>query len=417
MNVMRTSSTFSILFWIYSKRIKNNQAPLYARITVDRKKLNISLKRRVDIQQWNPKKQRVNGNSEKARTINQYLDEVYSNLFQCYQELRTEDRQITPQAIKSKFLGDDKLERYTLRNIIDYHNTNMFSKLHNNTSRLYLTSQRYILLFIKKKYKVEDIELADLDYKFILDFENFLRNHKPRNYQKKIGNNAVMKHIQRLRRMITLAYQLEWIDRDPFHKFKQKLLPTNRGFLTSRELECIEKLNIKSIRLRIVRDLFVFSCYTGISYIDLMLLTNKSLVLGMDKTIWIVTQRQKTRNSVKIPLLAKALIIIERYKHDKRSMINDTLFPMISNQKMNAYLKEIAMLAGIEKNLTFHMARHTFATTVTLTNGVPIETISKMLGHSKLTTTQLYAKVLEKKVCDDMQILREKLENDIESSF
>ncbi len=414
---MRTSSTFSILFWIYSKRIKNNQAPLYARITVDRKKLNISLKRRVDIQQWNPKKQRVNGNSEKARTINQYLDEVYSNLFQCYQELRTEDRQITPQAIKSKFLGDDKLERYTLRNIIDYHNTNMFSKLHNNTSRLYLTSQRYILLFIKKKYKVEDIELADLDYKFILDFENFLRNHKPRNYQKKIGNNAVMKHIQRLRRMITLAYQLEWIDRDPFHKFKQKLLPTNRGFLTSRELECIEKLNIKSIRLRIVRDLFVFSCYTGISYIDLMLLTNKSLVLGMDKTIWIVTQRQKTRNSVKIPLLAKALIIIERYKHDKRSMINDTLFPMISNQKMNAYLKEIAMLAGIEKNLTFHMARHTFATTVTLTNGVPIETISKMLGHSKLTTTQLYAKVLEKKVCDDMQILREKLENDIESSF
>jgi len=412
---MRNSSTFSILFWIYAKRIKNNQAPLYARITADRKKLNISLKIRLDTRYWNPKTQRVRGTGEKARTINQYLDEVHSKLFQCYQELRADDKPITPQAIKTKYTGDEKIEHYTLRNIIEYHNTNMFSKLHYNTSRLYLTSQRYILLFLKKKHKVEDIELAELDYKFILDFENFLRNHKPRHYQQKIGNNAVMKHIQRLRRMISLAHQLEWIDHDPFHKFKQKLMPTHRGFLTSGELERIEKLNIKSIRLGTVRDLFVFSCYTGISYIDLMLLTDKSLVLGMDKTIWIVTQRQKTRNSVKIPLLTKAIVIIERYKLDKRSRMNGTLFPKISNQKVNAYLKEIAVLAGIEKNLTFHMARHTFATTVTLTNGVPIETISKMLGHSKLTTTQIYAKVLEKKVSDDMQMLRQKLENNVKT--
>ncbi|GMN10343.1 site-specific integrase [Croceitalea sp. MTPC9] len=412
---MRTSSTFSILFWIYAKRIRNNQAPLYARITVDRKKLNISLKRRVDTRYWNPKIQRIRGTSEEARTINQYLDEVHSKLFQCYQELRADHKRITPQAIKSKFVGDEKIDHYTLRNIIEYHNANMFSKLHYNTSRLYLTSQRYILLFLKKKHKVEDIELADLDYKFILDFETFLRNHKPRNYRKKIGNNAVMKHIQRLRRMITLAYQLEWIDRDPFHKFKQKLLPTQRGYLTSEELNDIEKLNIESMRLQTVRDLFIFSCYTGISYIDLVLLNNQSLVLGMDKTTWIVTQRQKTRNSVKIPLLAKALVLIERYKCDKRSKMNGTLFPMISNQKMNLYLKEIAVLAKIEKNLTFHMARHTFATTVTLTNGVPIETISKMLGHSKLTTTQIYAKVLERKVCDDMQVLRQKLENNVKT--
>ncbi|MGW9684907.1 site-specific integrase [Flagellimonas sp. 2504JD1-5] len=410
---MRTSSTFSILFWIYSKRVKNNQAPLYARITVDRQKLNISLKRRVHIGLWDPQKQRVKGIGEKSRSINQYLDEVYTKLFLCYQELRTEDKRITPQAIKSKFIGDDKSERYTLRDIFEYHNTNMFGKLHYNTSRLYITSQNYILLFLKKRYKIEDIELADLDYKFILDFESFLRNHKPRNYREKIGNNAVMKHIQRLRRMITLAYQLEWINRDPFHKFKQKLLPTQRGFLTSEELDNMEKLNIKSIRLRTVRDLFVFSCYTGISYIDVMLLTNQSLVLGVDNTTWIVTQRQKTRNSVKIPLLSKATTIIERYQLDKRSRMSGTLFPKISNQKVNAYLKEIAVLAGIEKNLTFHMARHTFATTVTLTNGVPIETISKMLGHSKLTTTQIYAKVLERKVCDDMQLLREKLEGKI----
>jgi hypothetical protein len=181
----------------------------------------------------------------------------------------------------------------------------MFAKLHGNTSRLYLTSQKYILLFVKNKYKVDDIELADLDYKFILNFETFLRGHRPKHYQKKIGNNAVMKHIQRLRRMVTLAYQLEWIDHDPFRKFRQKLTPTHRAFLTSEELERIEKLNIKYVRLKTVRDLFVISCYTGISYIDLMLFTNESLVTGMDKPYWIVTERQKTGNPVKIPCLPK----------------------------------------------------------------------------------------------------------------
>ncbi len=407
---MRTTSTFSILFWVYLKRIKNNQAPLYARITVDGKKLNISLKRRIDTRLWNANKQRIKGNSQTARDLNQYLNEVHSELFQCYHELRADDRRITPQAIKSKFLGDDNVRIYTLRDIIAYHNTKIFQKLHRNTSRLYLTSQNYILLFVKKEYKREDMELVELDYRFILSFENFLRSHKPRHYQKQIGNNAVMKHIQRLRKMITLAYHMEWINNDPFRKFKQKLIPTHRGYLTAKELERLEELAINSRRLNTVRDLFVFSCYTGISYTDIMLLTKESLVLGMD-TYWIVIKRQKNGNPVKIPLLKKALDLIKRYMTDKRSLVNNTLFPRISNQKMNAYLKEIAPLAGIQKNLTFHMARHTFATTVTLTNGVPIETISKMLGHTRLATTQIYAKVVERKVYDDMQMLREKLEH------
>jgi site-specific recombinase XerD len=146
-----------------------------------------------------------------------------------------------------------------------------------------------------------------------------------------------------------------------------------------------------------------------------MLLTNESLKLGIDNNYWIITKRQKTRNAVKIPLLTKAFNLIELYQNDNRTLITNTLFPKISNQKINAYLKEIAELSGIQKNVTFHMARHTFATTVTLTNGVPIETISKMLGHRKLTTTQIYAKVLEKKVCDDMQVLRQKLEKNVKT--
>ncbi|MEG3655841.1 site-specific integrase [Arenibacter palladensis] len=411
---MRSTTTFSILFWIYAKRTKNNLAPLYARITVDKKKLNISLKRRIDINLWNPQKQRVKGTGKYSRGLNQYLDEVHSKLFQCYQELRADDSRITAQVIKSKFLGDEKVGHYTLKDIIEYHNNKMFHKLQYNTSRLYLISQKYILLFLKRDYKVDDIELADLDYQFILNFENFLRGHKPNHYQKKIGNNAVMKHIQRLRKMITLAYNIEWIDKDPFRKFKQKLVPTHRGFLTAKELKDLEELKVESERLKVVKDMFVFSCYTGISYADLMPLTKKSVVLGLDNSYWIITQRQKTGNAIKIPLLSKALNLITSYMNDKRSLINGTLFPKISNQKLNSYLKEIATPAGIQKNLTFHMARHTFATTVTLTNGVPIETISKMLGHTKLATTQIYAKVIERKVSDDMQLLREKLEKKVE---
>ena len=409
---MRSTSTFAILFWVYTQRIKNNEAPLYARISVDGKKLNISLMRRVDTRLWNAQKQRIKGTGEKARNFNQYLDECYSRLFQCYQDLRGDHKRITPQAIKSKFLGDDQEGHYTLNDIITYHNNKMFHKLHYNTSRLYITSQKYILLFLKKEYKKDDIDLSELDYKFILSFENFLRAHKPRHYQQQIGNNAVMKHIQRLRKMVTLAYNMEWINTDPFRKFKQKLIPTHRGFLNVRELENIEKLNLESIRLNTVKDLFIFSCYTGMSYADVMLLTKGSLVLGMD-TYWIVTNRQKNGNAIKIPLLTKALDLIKKYMKDQRAVVNNTLFPKISNQKLNTYLKEIAELAEIQKNLTFHMARHTFATTVTLSNGVPIETISKMLGHTRLSTTQIYAKVVERKVYEDMQMLREKLDKNI----
>ncbi|THV60990.1 site-specific integrase [Flagellimonas alvinocaridis] len=415
---MRSNSTFSVLFWLYSSRSKNGKAPIYARISVNGKKLNISLKRRIPINEWDSNKQRVKNSSIHAKSINQYLDGFYSGLFHSFQQLRIEGKHITPKSVKARFLDEEvENQHFTMKDLVSYHNSNMFPKLHGNTSRLYLTSQKYIFLFLKTKLKLEDIRLDELNYKFILDFENFLRKHKPNHYQKQIGNNAVMKHIQRLRKMVSLAYRLEWIDKDPFRQFKQRLTPTNREYLGSEELQAIEELELQTKRLKTVRDLFVFSCYTGICYTDLMLLTEDNVIMGLDKKYWIITKRQKTHNPVKIPLLKKAMDLIERYKQDSRSVINNTLFPRISNQKMNAYLKEIASEAKIKKNLTFHMARHTFATTVTLTNGVPIETISKMLGHRKLTTTQIYAKVLERKVGEDMEILRSKLEVATESDL
>lgn len=185
---------------------------------------------------------------------------------------------------------------------------------------------------------------------------------------------------------------------------------TERGFLSEYELEEIESKKFEINRLKVVRDLFVFSCYTGVAHVDLLQLSKRNLVTGEDGSTWLVTKREKTGSPVRVPLLKKPKAIIDRYKELKVCRKSDTLFPVISNQKVNVYLKEVAEACEIEKNLTFHMARHTFATTVTLSNGVPIETVSKMLGHNKLSTTQIYAKVIERKISEDMNVLRRKLE-------
>ena len=405
---MRTSSTFSILFWIYGARAINNQTNIYARITLNGKRVNISLKQKVDIDSWDPKRQKVKGNGKIAREMNLFLDEIKSSLVQCYRDLKTEFRVLTAQLIKARFLGEDK-KVHSLRDIIEFHNEKMASKLCAKTLCHYKTSQKYVLAYVVDEYESKDRHLQDLDYAFVLGFENFLRSYQPKHYQGKIGNNAVMKHIQRLRKMVTLAYHMEWIERDPFVKFKPSLEKREREFLTDLELESIENLTPSIERLEIVKDLFVFSCYTGISYGDIMKLSPDNIVLGIDGNRWLMAIRNKTGTPFKMPLLPAVESIIEKYRKHPRIQYTGSIMPNISNQRLNSYLKEIADLCGITKNLTFHMARHTFATTVTLSNGVPIETVSKILGHTKLATTQIYARVIEKKISEDMEILRKRL--------
>jgi site-specific recombinase XerD len=407
---MSPSTTFSILIWINSSRAKNNSAELYARITVNSKRANISLKKKIDINTWGKAKSRVKGNSQEARIINQYIEQTKSSIFQTYQELKSERKLITAQLIKARFLGTDN-EKQTIQGVIKYHNEHLAHKLHKDTLRSYKTSQRYILEFIKSKYKTSDVYLENLNYQFIIGFENFLRNYVCKKSLRKIGNNTTIKHIKRLRKMINMAIALEWLNKDPFIKFKAKLEKREREFLTQIELEFIEDYESKISRLDLVKDLFLFSCYTGVAYVDIMELTNKNILKGIDGNLWIETTRVKTKTTVRLPLLEVPETILSKYKTDIRAIAIDKLFPKISNQKLNSYLKEIADLCGIKKNLTFHMARHTFATTVTLTNGVPIESVSKMLGHTKLTTTQIYAKVVESKVSDDMNHLRSILNN------
>lgn len=404
---MRTSLTFSVLFWIYTKRAQNNQTNIYARITVNGKKVNISLKHKVDVKTWNPKSQKLKGNSPTVKVMNLYLDEVKSGIVQCYRELKMENRILTAELIKARYLGEDKIH-YSLRDIFEYHDKAMVHKLKANTIGHYKTTEKHVFAYLKKKHKTLDIYLQDLDYEFIIGFESFLRGYQSRPSQGTISNNVAMKHIQRLRKIITLAFNMEWIDRDPFVKFKPKLEKKEREFLTETELQKIERVSCPIDRLMTVKDLFIFGCYTGMCYVDIMKLKRDNILSGIDGNNWIMTERLKTKTPVKIPLLPVVELLIEKYEDHPRTMFSGGLMPYLSNQKLNSYLKEIADMCGINKNLTFHMARHTFATTVTLSNGVPIETVSKLLGHTKIVTTQIYARVIERKISEDMQRLKDR---------
>ena len=404
---MKTSNTFSILFWINASRAKNNEAEIYARVTVNQKRVNISLKRKVNVDLWNVSKKRVNGTNATARQINSYLDETYAQLFQIYQDLKFKRELITAQLIKAQYTGENNQDGKTLNNIIEYHNQKIKNTLAPGSIRNFGITENYVKKFLIEKKNTSDIYLKQLNYEFLTDFQIYLSNVWPAGHPKALSNNTVMKHIQRLRKIVTLAYHMEWINRDPFVRWKMTYEKTNREFLSEVELRNLENKVFISNRLDRVRDLFVFSCYTGISYVDIMNLTPNHLVLGMDGGNWIMTKRQKTNSTVKVPLLAQALDIVNKYKGHPSTAVNGSLLPVLSNEKLNVFLKEIANFVGIQKNLTFHMARHTFATTVTLSNGVPIETVSKLLGHSKIATTQIYARVLENKVSNDMNALKD----------
>ena len=254
------------------------------------------------------------------------------------------------------------------------------------------------------------MRLNAIDYRFMTDFEFFLRKKSGRDKVENMATNTTMKHFCRLRKMLNLAEKLEWLDKNPFKVFKLKYEGRERGFLYEPQLRAIEEIELPLERLRSVRDMFVFSCYTGIPFADLQQLTPDNIMQGIDGHLWLNYSRQKTGNGVRLPILPKVLEIIERYQDHPKVASSNFLLPRISNQKMNKYLKELADMCGIRMNLTFHIARHTFATTVTLSNGVPIETVSKVLGHTKISTTQIYAKVVEQKISDDLMDLYNKMD-------
>jgi len=410
---MKTKSTFTIIFFTRKSRRNPKQLSIYVRITVNGKRSEMSLKRSIEQNQWDSTKNRGKGNSETTRILNAYLDGVYNKLLQCHKELIEEDKVLSSDAIKSRYLGEDDNSK-TLKELIAYHNGNMIHVLKVGTMKNYYTTERYLQKFLRKK-RIKDIYLKQLNFRFITDFEHYLRTYKNSKKQLMLSNNGVMKHLERFKKMINLAIKLEWMHKNPFSQFQLKYDKYDRAYLNERELELLENTEFKSERLQKIKDCFVFSCYTGLSYIDVKELTESNIVKGIDNNNWIYTKREKTDEQVKVPILPKAWSIIEKYRNIQETDFTSNVLPISSNQKTNAYLKEIVESCGIQKNISFHVARHTFATTVMLSNGVPIETVSKLLGHTKLSTTQIYARVVETKISEDISNLLERFKKNEEN--
>ncbi|TWR24800.1 site-specific integrase [Mucilaginibacter pallidiroseus] len=405
---MQTSQSFGIHFTTRPDKAKDGKEPIYACVTVNRQRAYIALKQNVDPKNWDSGKGTAKGNKDEVKSINNYLEEVRLAIGSSYKELQLKRKMLSAKAVKDLYLGAEQ-EVYSMSRLFSYHNESSTTDLKWSTLKHYYVTQRYLIKFLNIQFNASDIYLHQLDYKFVKDFEVFLRNHKPKDHQKPLNNNGVMKHIIRLKKMVNLAHNLQWISNDPFATYKLKIQKVNREQLSEVELKAIEEKKFGIERLEMVRDMFVFCCYTGLSFVDVSNLEPEHIVTGADGDRWIRTCREKTLIPVIVPLLPKALTILDKYKDNERALYDGRVFPKISNQKVNSYLKEIADRCDILKNVTFHIARHTFATTVTLSNGVPIETVSKILGHTKITTTQIYAKVVERKLKEDMKMLQSKL--------
>ncbi len=385
---------------------KKGLAPIYLRITVNGDRTELSVSRKIESQKWDAKLQRATGRSETARTLNDYLDSLENQLKRNFNSLLDKQLNISASILRDMLIGKDQKE-YTLVSIFEKNNKLIRLeegiKYSKDTIKRYDISIERLKSFINSEYNQKDVKLKDLNHLFIRKYDIFLRT------EYKCDHNTVMKYLKHLKKVIHFAMEIGYIERDPFFQYKTAYKEVNRGYLTVDELKRIENHKFSIKRLEQVRDVFIFVCYTGLSYSDLKLLTTNGITKGIDGKNWIIYEREKTGVRASIPILPEAQRIIDKYKDDPECIIDNKLLPVKSNQKLNSYLTEISELCEINKNITMHLARHTFATTVTLTNGVPIETVQKMLGHKNLSTTSIYARVVDTKISEDMDKVLEKL--------
>ena len=368
------------------------------RLSLDGKRINFPTHIDIEEHLWDKDRQRVKGSSELSVAFNKRLLQLKSNAWDYYNELCKLDKPTMLEAIRDAVLHREQ-QRHSLVPTIDYLITNMKARVHLDiapaTIKNYEAMKRKVQQFLSEVRKQEDVWLSELSHTFIQEFDHYLRVNN------RLHNNGIVKHMQQLKRVIKVAILNEWIGKDPFASYQCKIIEPKRIHLTREELQLLVSLVLPTERLQKVKDVFLFSCYTGLAYADVSKLNSQHLHY-INGQRWVVLDRTKTKNQSVIPLLPAAEGILERYRHQK------TLLPIISSQNINKYLKEVAQLAGITKRLSFHAARHTFATTVTLNEGVDIMSVSAMLGHKLLKTTQIYARVNMQKIASDMQKLNKR---------
>ena len=401
-------ATIHALFFV-KKTFKNakGKVPIYLRITINGARFEISIGRQIDSANWHAKVGRVIGVTDEAKTLNSFLDTQRSRAIQFEQQIFREGKELTIETFREKWLGI-KEKPIMLVDVFMEHNRKMKLLIGKEYAQLtyirFETTLAHTKKFLKYKYGVEDVDVKKLDYAFINEYAFWLKAVRNCN------QNSTIKYLSNFKKIVNFCIQSGFIQRNPFVGFKMVKKEVVREILSKEDLEKMAVTPFPTERSSQVRDIFLFCCYTGLAYADIKKLKRSEIVIGVDGERWIFTARQKTDTPSKIPLLPAAQEVMAKYENHPICVNKNLLMPVLSNQKMNDYLKQIADLCGINKVLTFHIARHTFATTVTLSNGVPIETVSKMLGHKSLRTTQHYAKILDLKVSQDMKALREKLE-------
>lgn len=399
-------STFKILFYLKRNAPKKSGlVPVMCRITVNGKISQFSCKLDVEEKLWNVQSGKMSGKSLASQEANRMLDKIRVGVTKAYQEISDKDNYVTAEKVRNAFLGMGQNHK-TLLAVFRQHNEDYAKQVGKMKSQRsywkYCTAYNHLSEFIKQRYKMSDIALKELTPAFITDFELFLRIEKNR------CTNTIWSYMMPLKRMVYMSINNGWLQRDPFYAYSISPEPTKRGFLTKEEIALLINGKFKKQSYELIRDLFIFCTFTGLTFIDMYNLTTGNLQTSFDGHLWIKTNRQKTGVESDIRLLDVPLRIIRKYEGMAEG---DKLLPVPCYANCKYGLKVIAKKCGIEKNVTWHMSRHSYATTVCLSNDVPIETLSKMLGHRSIRTTQIYAKITGEKISRDMELLSQKIES------
>lgn len=398
-------STFNILFYIKRSAVKaNGKMPIMGRITVNGQAIQFGAKVEVSPKLWDTKAGKAVGRTQEVIELNSILESIKATMTKIYRELQERETTVTPERIKNIFFGIE-IQQQMFLELFKKHNEDVeklvgISKT-KATLQKYEVTRKHLTNFIKEKYNRSDIGIKEIDYIFITDFEVYLLTTAGCN------PNTTAKFMQFFKRIVIIAKNNGWLKADPFVNYKIRIKKVDRGYLHQKEIEAIMAKKFSTKRLDQVRDIFIFSCFCGLAYIDVKNLREENIRTSFDDKLWIMGKREKTAVAFTIPLLDIPKKILEKYKG---TLPEGRILPVPSNQKMNAYLKEIGTLCGIDKDLTFHLARHTFAT-LTLSKGVSIESVSKMLGHTNIKTTQIYARITDAKISHDMNAFAGKVKS------
>ncbi len=397
---MNFNQTFTILFWLHKSKIdKNGFAPIWIRVTVDGRRVECSTSRRIKPVDWNANVGLPNPGCSEAAVLSEYLLLKKAEITKHYNILLSTKERITAEDVKNSYKGIRQkvvmfLEVFKQFNQIMAERKDASDITQSRLSK-FPVLYRDVEKFIRLKYRMSDLPIQDLKVSFVNEFYHHLRTAN------NLIQNTAMKKIKDLRQILDYGVMLEYIPSNPFNFFKLKFVKTSRTKLTSQEVELMASKEICIPRLSEVRDCYLFVVYTGYSYKQLFELTPQNVQMWIDGRKWIIKDRSKKNTKENVPLIPEAERILEKYKNHPYCLAENKLLPVNTNQNYNAFLKEVAVICGIEKNLTTHTARHTFATTTTLENGVPLETVSKMLGHTDIRTTQIYADVTDTKISED----------------